>query len=234
MNTTFDRLRQSRFWLLFERNKTIAILMLWMAVVPITASLVITYFLVTLEGLIVSFGWWEWGLFYLGTALTMSLAITPTTFIALLSGYFLGMESLVAVILAYEMASVVGYYLAKWLDRDFIKQLVIQYPKAAGYIDNVTHKQFMTTVLARLSPALPFALMNVVLSTSNIRFWTFFWAGLLGMLPRTVLFVWIGSQAQFLQDAIHHDQSVLWSVTASVVVMYAMYRMIKPSRQNTD
>ncbi|PIB36738.1 hypothetical protein BFP72_15680 [Reichenbachiella sp. 5M10] len=226
---TFDRLGQQRFITLFRQNKSIGILMLWMAIVPLSASVLSAYFLVGREEAMSEWTMVAWLLLYGLTAVTMAMAITPTTYVALLSGYFFGWESLVAVVVAYQCASVLGYGLAKLLNEGFVSNLVKVYPKAKGYMDNVSQKQWATTVLSRLSPALPFALMNVVLSSSGIRFVPFFFGGLFGMLPRTVLFVWVGSKAHELQDALYQDQGVLWSLLISLVVLYAIYRLLRPA-----
>ncbi|WP_084190432.1 TVP38/TMEM64 family protein [Reichenbachiella agariperforans] len=225
---TFGRLTQLRIFRLFRENRRMAVLMAWMAIVPIGTSLVSGYFLLGAEELIANMVTWQWLLFYACTMLTMALAITPTTYIALLSGYFIGMESLIGVVVAYQGASLLGYILARGINRGFVDQIISYYPKSAGYFDNVLDKQVMTTLLARLSPALPFALMNVVLSAAKIRLASFFWGGLIGMLPRTLFFVWVGSQAHQLRDAVHYDHGMIASIVLTIAAIYATFLMIKP------
>lgn len=219
---------QTKFLSLIHEQKNMGYLMLWMAVVPIASSLGATYFFLSLEEEILLFDWWQWVLFYGLSVLTMTFAVTPTTYVAIVSGYFLGWHSLPMVILSYQFASLLGYSLAGRLSEGFVSGIEAYYPRSRAYFYNVERKQWSTTFLSRISPALPFALMNVVLSASRIRLGPFFWSGLIGMLPRTVFFVWVGSQAQYFAEAFQNKEGQFWMIALSVLGVYLLFRLIKP------
>ncbi|MCV9387991.1 TVP38/TMEM64 family protein [Reichenbachiella ulvae] len=219
---------QSKFLSLINEQKNMGLLMLWMAIIPIASSLTATYIFISLEEEILAFNGWQWGLFYVLSMLTMTFAVTPTTYVAIVSGYFLGWESLPMVVVSYQLASLLGYFFAGRLSEGFISGIENYYPKSRRYFYNVERKQWSTTFLSRISPALPFALMNVVLSVSRIRLAPFFWAGLIGMLPRTVFFIWVGSQAQYFSEAIQNKEGQFWMIALSVLGIYLLYRLIKP------
>ena len=44
--------------------------------------------------------------------------------------------------------------------------------------------------------------MNVMLPIAGVRLRDFLWAGTLGMLPRTIFFIWLGSQGQELRTLV--------------------------------
>ncbi|WP_018873328.1 TVP38/TMEM64 family protein [Thioalkalivibrio sp. ALJ16] len=46
----------------------------------------------------------------------------------------------------------------------------------------------------RITPVLPFAVVNAGMGLVPIRAWTYFWVSLLGMLPATALFAFAGTQ----------------------------------------
>ena len=54
--------------------------------------------------------------FFLGTACTMAVLLTPTTFIASLSGFMFGLVSAFYLVPAYVIASLLGYFLGKRLE----------------------------------------------------------------------------------------------------------------------
>lgn len=59
-------------------------------------------------------------------------------------------------------------------------------------------------LLTRLSPAFPFTLLNYFLGLTAVRTGSYVLANLLGMLPATVLFVYIGAAAR---DALSGNMS---------------------------
>lgn len=197
-----------------------------MALVPLGSSAFITVLIYKNELLFQSFTLIQWCLLFFLSAFTMALAITPTTYIALVSGYFVGYWGIIPLVIAYQAASVIGFFLAKKIDRGLMETLIQKYPKASNILDRVENNQLTLTILSRLSPALPFALMNVVLSTSKIRLSQFFWGGLIGMLPRSIFFIWIGVQTSKLTDALNGQEDIYISIGLTIVVVLVIYKIL--------
>ena len=197
-------------------------LTLWMSAIPILSSLFISSYVLLHEEFIGDFQTIDWVVFYAISVLTMAFAITPTTFICLLSGFFIGFSGLIPIVIAYQTASAVGFYLSNTLNNSFIETVKLKYPKAGLLLNNVSNNQLSLTFLSRLSPALPFAIMNIVLSVAGIRFKHFFWGGLIGMLPRTVFFVWVGIQASNLTEALDSKMNLALFVFISFLVIAVM------------
>lgn len=196
---------------LARTNRKTLFLFLWMALMPLMISSIISYYAITHEPLIRSFDYTTWALLFLASCLTMGFALTPTTFVALLSGFFLGMEAAPFVVLAYTAASLIGYQLTHFIDNGTFLQTIKQLPgKKAVQIDHfikgLQGNQFGIIVMARISPVLPFAIMNVVLPIAGVQLKNFIIAGTLGMLPRTLFFIWFGSQAQELRTLIEEGE----------------------------
>ena len=47
--------------------------------------------------------------------------------------------------------------------------------------------------LMRLSPLVPFNLQNYLFGLTNVRFWHYAWATFFGIMPGTLLYVWLGA-----------------------------------------
>lgn len=205
--------------------------MIWMAVAPLFFSAVITYFALNYEEAIRQWSWVSWLLFYLATCLSMSLALTPTTFIALLSGYFLGWPGLLPMIAAYLAASFTGYNLTRFIDKGEFMESIRLWPNVQRFIDGLKSREFGVIVLSRISPVLPFAIMNVVLAIMGVRLSHFLGAGFLGMLPRTMIFLWMGSQAMALKALLKSTATDPVAQVSFIVLLlisaWGFYRYIK-------
>lgn len=148
-----------------------------------------------------NFGTTEWLLTYLIAALAMGLALVPTTFIALLSGYLLGWAGLPPMVISYLLASVIGFHISRAIDSDRLMVAMSRFPKTAKAIERLRERQSGLVFFGRISPVLPFAMMNLVLPALGVRFLPFLLVGMIGMLPRTVLMIWLGDQGRDLRAA---------------------------------
>ena len=144
-------------------------------------------------------------LFFLGTACTMAVLLTPTTFIASLSGFMFGLISVFYVVPAYIIASLFGYFLGKKMDGGQLLKSLIEIDNKQVLKNTVNSNPFWFVVLCRISPVLPFGLMNVILPAFGVKMKNFIIAGTIGMFPRTVLFIWLGSTAQTLVGALEGE-----------------------------
>lgn len=140
----------------------------------------------------------------------MGLALTPTTFVALVGGYFLGWMALPGVVIGYTGASLIGFALTKLIDNGNLLDSIYNWlgdkaNQLRQLLSGIHDNQLGIIIMARLSPVLPFALMNVVLPVAGVRLIPFLLGGTLGMLPRTVFFVWLGSEAKVLRTLVEGD-----------------------------
>ncbi len=209
---------------LLRTNRRSALLTLWMAIVPLTFSSLLTYFALTYENYIRQFDTLEWSLYFVVSCFTMALAFTPTTFVALVSGYFLGMSAAPFVIGAYIVASYLGFQLTHLIDNGHFIQTIKDLPggkgqKAIRLLEGIQHNQFGLIIMARISPVLPFAIMNVMLPIAGVRLKEFLLAGTIGMLPRTLFFIWLGSQAQELRTLMEEGSADFTSQLVFVILL---------------
>jgi uncharacterized membrane protein YdjX (TVP38/TMEM64 family) len=190
-----------------RKNAFSIIYFLILGLMPIIASSSITYWVVTQEETIHDFRLWEWTLFFIVACFTMAFALTPTTFVAILTGYFLSWNAILPLILSYWIASWIGFEFAKRIDGGKFLSFISEKPKVKKLIANLQKNEFQLILYARLSPVLPFAVTNVFFSFSGVKLKNFLTAGFVGMLPRTLLSIWIGSQAQAIQQALSNPNS---------------------------
>lgn len=165
---------------------------------PLIFSSLITALLLRHEGYFLELNTLHWLPYYLLSACTMALAITPSTFIALVSGYFLGWEGTLFMLAGYFLASAMGYKVGQLLDGGHLLSNLQQQPKVRQFLEGLRLREWPLMVIVRLSPILPFSVMNLLMPALKIRFSTFLLAGFIGMLPRTLFSIWLGIQAKGL------------------------------------
>jgi uncharacterized membrane protein YdjX (TVP38/TMEM64 family) len=204
-------------------NKNSFFLFIWMGTVPFVASSTLAIMMIKNESFFLKLSLGEWSVFYGLTALTMAFALTPTTFIALISGYFLGWQSVPGVFLSYLTASWIGYQLSGFFDKGKFLASIKSYPKASGFIKGLQSKQFGIIILSRISPILPFAIMNIVLPMVGVTLKKFLFAGFLGMLPRTLLMIWIGSKIADIRYLLEESKEDTFSnITLGVLIIISI------------
>lgn len=126
---------------------------------------------------------------------TMALAMTPTAFIAIISGYFFSWLGLVGIIFSYIFASILGLLIGKGLQKAGIAYSPKSGSKLEKLLNNFGKDEFMLIAFARLSPALPFAMTNIALSSLQLKWKNYLLGSIVGMLPRTLIFFWAGKNA---------------------------------------
>lgn len=165
---------------------------------PLLFSTLIATQLVRYETSLSGLELFQWLPVYLLSVCTMALAMTPSTFVAVVSGFFLGWESTAFMVPAYLLASTLGYKAGIWMDGGRLMNSLQQQPKVQQFLTNLQLKEWALMIMVRLSPVLPFSVMNLLMPALKIKFRTFLIAGFIGMLPRTLFSIWLGIQAKGL------------------------------------
>lgn len=143
-------------------------------------------------------------------AFFMAAGFLSSTVAALFVGYFLGWPALYFIVPVYLLASLIGNLFTKYMDRGRLANSLRESPGASQILAGVQKNAMAMVFLARLSPSLPFALMNILLTGTGVSIRSYLLGGLLGMLPRTVLAVYIAGFAQELRLLLQQENSVSW------------------------
>jgi len=110
--------------------------------------------------------------------------------------------ALAAAVATVSVASVTGasaaFLLGRTLARDWVAQKVRDNAKFRVIDDAVCQGGFRMVFLLRLSPVFPFNLLNYSLGLTKVPFRSYVLASWIGMLPGTILYVYLGSAAQNL------------------------------------
>jgi len=123
-----------------------------------------------------------------------AVLLIPASVLTLGAGFVYGaVWGSLVVIPASVAAAVISFAISRRLGRRWVVARAQRSPKFAALDRAVGRAGFKITLLVRLSPIFPFGLLNYVLGVTEIRFRDYFTASVLGMLPGTIAYVYLGS-----------------------------------------
>ncbi len=139
-----------------------------------------------------------WAVYILGYIVATVLLI-PGSIITVAAGFIFGLPLGVAVVSAGSvLGATAAFLLGRSLVRAWVEERIRHLPRF-GALDNATRTSgFSVVLLARLSPLFPFNLLNYGLGLTGVSLRDFFFASWIGMLPGTILYVYIGTLANDL------------------------------------
>lgn len=163
--------------------------------------------------------------FALATALLCGLALMNTQVLALFAGYALGLwTGLATVYVGIVGAAILSFAIARRITGPAFLAAVDASPRAAtihAALVREPRAALTTTALLRLSPVVPFALVGVVLAAARVRAGAFFVGTALGVVPRTALVAYAGSElAAFDPEAGPAGAVKLALAVAATVVLF--------------
>lgn len=156
--------------------------------------------------------------------------LLPTYSQAILAGYAFGVVAGVPAALAgFVGAAMVGWVIARRVSAGRVDEEIRRHRRLALVRDALVRHGFGRALglvaLVRVPPNSPFALTNLVLSTSGVARGPYVLGTALGMLPRTVAAVAIGAQ---IEGALDRDAvgAPLWLKIAGIVVTLVVVAVI--------
>lgn len=172
---------------------------------PLLTSSLLTAWAVGYEDFWAGLSTTQWLFITLGLAFASAFALTPPTFLALVYGYFLGWLGLPLLFLL-NLAAIGIVFLTgkKVISRSFLTQIEAAYPAASRLLLRFHEDPVRLIFFTKLSPALPFAITNLVFTLAGARLSQMLLGGALGMIPRTILAMWIGTQAKEIKYLLEH------------------------------
>eukprot|EP00980_Cylindrotheca_fusiformis_P001451 scaffold345_cov134-Cylindrotheca_fusiformis.AAC.62 len=161
------------------------------------------------------------GVVYFGVAYTLAeiLAI-PAIPLTASAGYLFGpVEGTTVVLISASVAAAVSFIIGRTLLRDWVENILEDYPKFAKIDRAIGKEGFRLMLLLRLSPVFPFALSNYLYGASSIDFSSFFFGTLFGFAPGTLAYVYTGYVGKTLSGGA--ESSYPWFVYAGGLVVLA-------------
>jgi uncharacterized membrane protein YdjX (TVP38/TMEM64 family) len=143
---------------------------------------------------------WVQGLGLLGLVLLTlaytpaALLLVPTWMLTVALGYFYGLiQGFLAATLGATVAAAVVFLFGRTLGRGWIEARFGHHPRFRALDRAVGRDGFKIVLLTRLSPLLPYILLNYAFSLTRVSLRTFVLATVVGMMPVTLMWVELGT-----------------------------------------
>jgi len=133
-----------------------------------------------------------WFIFIVVYGLTVFILV-PGSLLTLAAGVVWGLWGFPIVIAGAIFGSAISFLAARFWFFERVQAKVKEYPKFKAVNDAIGEEGWKVVGLLRLSPALPFSLQNWFLGITPVGFWPSQIATFFGIMPGTLLYVWIGS-----------------------------------------
>ncbi len=129
--------------------------------------------------------------------LVACVLLIPGSLLTLGAGALFGVvKGSLIVSLAATLGATAAFLIGRHFARSWVEGKLSAYPKFTAINHAVSQAGWQTVLLTRLSPAFPFVLLNYAYGLTRVSLRDYVLASWLGMLPGTVLYVYIGSLAQ--------------------------------------
>ena len=139
-------------------------------------------------------GFWGPAVFVFGYVIAV-VAFVPASLLTLGAGAIFGIvHGVIYVFIAATIGSCLAFLVSRYLARSAIKKRLERRPKFAAIDRAVEADGLKITFLLRLTPVVPFNLLNYALGLTRVRFADYAIASV-GMLPGTLLYVYSGKLA---------------------------------------
>jgi hypothetical protein len=120
----------------------------------------------------------------------------------------------------------VSFFLLRFLAKEWAMKQISKRKKLRIVVSAVTNHAFKVIFLMRFTP-IPFGFQNTLYAVSGVKFWTFFFATVLGMMPDALLYVYAGSQARKLSDVVsgksHLEEWEKWLLGGQIGLIIILF-----------
>ena len=132
-----------------------------------------------------------------------TVCLVPGLILTLAGGAIFGLARGVALVSAGSvLGASAAFFIGRTLAREWTRQRIAAWPRFRALDGALGEHGFSIVLLTRLSPLLPFNLLNYAYGITAVRPRDYIVASWLGMLPATVLYVYAGSAAASLAQVL--------------------------------
>ena len=150
-----------------------------------------------LEAMLAAYGHWA-PILVVALMVVHCFVPFPAEVLALCAGAVFGTLYGTALIwLGAMLGASLSFGLARWLGREAVARLLPA--RQAAALDRWAAEQgALALLISRFIPVIAFNLINYAAGLTRVSWWTFLWTTAVGILPLTIVMVWLGAQMRSL------------------------------------
>jgi uncharacterized membrane protein YdjX (TVP38/TMEM64 family) len=138
---------------------------------------------------------WRGPIVFIGIYILATVLLLPASVLTLGAGALFGLVlGSVYTLMGATLGSILAFFIGRYLARDWVQAQIDRRPGLNTVIQAVVQQGFKIVLLTRLSPVFPFSILNYVYGVTDVSWRDYAYASI-GMIPGTVMYVYIGSLA---------------------------------------
>ena len=178
------------------RGKLVLALLVVAALVTAITLLPVNAWLESALTWIRDLGWWGFAAF-VGLYVLCCVLFVPGSVLTLGAGAAFGLvQGSLAVSAGATLGAGAAFLVGRYVARDAVAGKVAANARFAAVDEAVGREGFKIVLLTRLSPVFPFNLLNYAYGLTKVSFKDYFLGSWLGMIPGTILYVYLGYAAR--------------------------------------
>lgn len=137
-----------------------------------------------------------WGpVIFIGIYILATVLFAPGSILTLGAGVVFGViAGSIYVFIGATLGAIAAFLVGRYLARGWVAKQIQGNPKFAAIDEAVADEGFTIVLLTRLSPVFPFNLLNYAFGITRVSLKDYF-LGSVGMIPGTIMYVYLGSLA---------------------------------------
>jgi uncharacterized membrane protein YdjX (TVP38/TMEM64 family) len=166
-----------------------------------------------------------WGVFlFIAVYVVATVLFIPGSVLTLGAGAVFGVVwGSIYVSIGSTLGAACAFLVGRHLARDAIARK-LEGKKRFAAIDKAVEREGWKIVgLTRLSPIFPFTLLNYAYGLTRVKFWHYVLASWIGMMPGTVMYVYLGSVAKAVSGDRSAGEWILYGVGLVATIVVTVY-----------
>ena len=146
----------------------------------------------------------------------------PCAFLTFAAGMAYGFWALPLVVISACTGACLAFLISRHFVKNQIERLMNKRPQTQALRTALEEEGWKFMFLLRISPLIPFNLNNYFLGTIQVRFFTYLWVTLIGSLPGTLLYIYLGVLGKDIGGA----RTIKWALFAiGLLATFILARM---------
>ncbi len=135
-------------------------------------------------------------LIFIALYIVVCVLLLPGSIVTLGAGVLFGVvKGSIAVSIGSTLGATCAFLVGRYLARDWVSGKIAGNDKFKAIDEAVGREGWKIVLLTRLSPVFPFNLLNYAFGLTKVSLKHYFFASWVGMIPGTIMYVYIGSLA---------------------------------------
>jgi uncharacterized membrane protein YdjX (TVP38/TMEM64 family) len=172
----------------------------WIGLAIAITALLIAVRVLPVTDWLTGFNYWVahlgvWGvLLFILVYIVATVLFFPASILTVGAGFIFGvLLGTIVVSIAATVGAALAFLIARYLARNQIEHKIADNPRFEQIDRAIGERGAKLVFLLRLSPLIPFNLSNYFYGLTSVKFWSYVLASWIGMLPGTLLYVYLGA-----------------------------------------